>query len=255
MIELAHVRAQIGQNALELILRILKHVEKSHTVTFIQFETRQSFAERAGKPNERLRVLVESSSKGEAREVWLPDHDVVFARRLIEQTEMTKLVAAAVQHDELKAHEIRTTFTRDQLSVSTLSGLLAQRPELALAVSSRVTTSSGEELHLPLMDFQCPISDANLRVVVAALNAVNRGTGAVVETDRSYHYYGFDLLSRDEWHRFLCKCLLLLPITDTRYIAHCLLDRECVLRLAPSPSKSVQPRVVRLLGSAAAVET
>lgn len=240
----------VGMASDELLLRILRHVEAIRTVTFIQFQAGHSFVDRVLAPSERPRVFI--SSAGDLREAWLPEHEVLFAQRLADGTDIDKIIAAAVQHDRRQENRIRSTFDRDQLSAKTLEELRDQRPGWTLAVSSRVTTKRGERLHLPLMDFQCPISERNLDVVVTALALIGLYTGAVVESGRSYHYYGFNLLTLDAWLEFLGGCLLLSPIIDARYIGHRLLDKECVLRLSPSPGKTQQPRVVRILGSSSA---
>jgi hypothetical protein len=239
---------EVGMEAGELLLRLL-HLLSVRTVTFVQYRAAHPFVNRVvGSVDEQLHLLISSHADGEFREAWLPDYEILFAKRLAEGAEMTKLIAAAVQHDERQKDRIRTTFPSDQVSSSTIEILLQQRPEWTLAASSRVTTESDRLFHLPMMDFHCPVSEKNLALVAAALVAIGQEKGAIVETGRSYHYYGFELLTEDAWESFLGKCLLLSPLTDARYIGHRLIDKECVVRLAPSPGKDKQPKVVHLLG-------
>jgi hypothetical protein len=251
MIQSAQMKpdVEIGMTSGELLMRILDSLAEIRTVTFIQFQVGNSFADRVARDRERPRLLIASEAAGEPREAWLPEHEILFAQRLAEGADINKLIGSAVKHDKHQYNRLRSSFDRDQLSIRTLESLREERPGWALAVSSSVQTTGGELFHLPLMDFQCPVSERNLALTVGALASIGRTTGAVVESGRSYHYYGFDLLSLDAWYDFLGSCLLLSPIVDGRYIGHRLLDKECVLRLGPSQRKPQQPRVVHILGS------
>lgn len=68
-----------------------------------------------------------------------------------------------------------------------------------------------------------------------------------MESGRSYHYYGCELLSEEEWIVFLGKSLLMSGYTDDRYIGHQLVDGHCVLRLSSRKSKANVPMVVSAL--------
>jgi hypothetical protein len=113
--------------------------------------------------------------------------------------------------------------------------------------SSCTVGASADVMHFPLLDFQCAPTDYFLKLVKAALAAMGQERGVVVASGQSFQYYGFEPLSPAEWTRFLGRALLFAPLSDPRYIAHCLVAREAVLRLSTSAEKPSRPVVRSLL--------
>lgn len=116
-----------------------------------------------------------------------------------------------------------------------------------LAFTSRVTLRNRRVAHVPLMDFACERSDRHLDLLRSALPRIVQGPGALLDSGRSYHFYGAELLSPPAWRRFLAQAVLLAPLTDVRYVAHRLMDGECVLRLTSNRLKPVEPRVLAVV--------
>lgn len=113
-----------------------------------------------------------------------------------------------------------------------------------LVVCSRIRCSSlsaREYMHIPMMDFRCEPSNQNRQFVVTAMRKIGQKAGVVLESGRSYHYYGFDLLTEDEWRKFMYRSLLLTPFIDSRYIGHRLLSGMARLRITSCRAKSVTP--------------
>ena len=108
----------------------------------------------------------------------------------------------------------------------------------SIAVCSKVRLASGVEAHIPMLDFRCPVSDSNSGAILRMLKYLGEGTGLLVASGRSYHYYGVALYDEGQWLEFMAKALLLRPITDDRFIAHRLIDGQCRLRIY-SPSRPV----------------
>ncbi len=117
----------------------------------------------------------------------------------------------------------------------------------ALAVASRVSLSRGREGHLPLLDLQCRPTATNLRHILHAMRRILPEGGVVLNSGRSFHYYGRHLLTPSEWRQFLGRCLLLEPLVDVRNLGHCLIDGESALRLSPNP-RGEPPFVVGTVG-------
>lgn len=113
-----------------------------------------------------------------------------------------------------------------------------------LALSSLVKLHDGSQRHLPMLDFHIPISPESLRLVCAVVRELHMGEGFVLETDRSYHFYGGCLLKQDELARFLGRALLFAPIVDRSWIAHQLIESACALRISPRGENGYAPRVV-----------
>jgi hypothetical protein len=95
-----------------------------------------------------------------------------------------------------------------------------------------------------MMDFMCVPSSTNLELLAHLLGDLHQGRGCLLDSGRSYHYYGFRLLSGTEWQMFLGKSLLMSGFADDRYIGHQLVDGHCVLRLSSGKLKSCVPTVV-----------
>lgn len=106
---------------------------------------------------------------------------------------------------------------------------------------SRVITTVGM-LHIPMMDLDCQISDENLQMVGQYAKILGR-EGVILQTGRSYHYYGFHLLSTAEWIDFIASSMLA-KVCDIRYMAHKLKDGFITLRLTAGGIRNTEPRVV-----------
>ena len=113
-----------------------------------------------------------------------------------------------------------------------------------LGICSRVRLIDGGFAHIPMIDFMCGVSMTNLETLTHLLKDVAEGQGCLLETGRSYHYYGFQLFDEVRWRIFLGKCLLMSGFTDDRYVGHQLVDGYCVLRLSSGKSKNLIPKVV-----------
>ena len=125
---------------------------------------------------------------------------------------------------------------------------LAQSGDVSLVVCSKVTSGENSVVkHIPMMDFRCEPSERSCSLVVSSMQRLGQKRGVVLETGRSYHYYGFDLLDVDEWQEFMHRSLLLTPFVDARYIGHRLLAGTARLRITGSRGKRTAPRVVAYL--------
>jgi hypothetical protein len=116
-----------------------------------------------------------------------------------------------------------------------------------LGLISRVELCGGRSAHIPMMDFACRPSAQNLASITHLLSEITKGAGFLLESGRSYHYYGAELLTDEEWRRFIGRCLLMFGYVDDRYIGHQLVDGHCVLRLSAGRLKSRVPAVVAQL--------
>src|SRR6266851_5380263 len=97
-------------------------------------------------------------------------------------------------------------------------------PNQLLAIISRVRLSRNRVMHIPMMDFRCAISKENLRTLGELLPEIGQRTGFILESGRSYHFYGKELLADRDWPVFVGRCLLMKNYSDERYIGHQLVD-------------------------------
>ena len=106
---------------------------------------------------------------------------------------------------------------------------------------SHVITNTGV-LHIPMMDLDCSISDENLKAVGEYAKILGR-EGVILQTGRSYHYYGFHLMSKSEWVDFIASSMLA-KVCDIRYMAHKLKDGFITLRITAGGMRNTEPKVV-----------
>jgi hypothetical protein len=113
---------------------------------------------------------------------------------------------------------------------------------------SRVTLRGGDFAQLPLLDFQCEVRERNVDAIAVALKLLGQRRGALLASGRSYHYYGYDPLNQKEWYKFMSRAVLLDPLVDVRYVAHCLIDELACLRLDAHAAHPMEPVIVTQLG-------
>ncbi|MDD2697007.1 MAG: hypothetical protein PHE52_02525 [Candidatus Pacebacteria bacterium] len=121
-----------------------------------------------------------------------------------------------------------------------------------LAISSEIKLQGDKKsFHIPLVDFKCENTPENLERVRNFLTKIGQKTGVILNSGRSYHYYGLDILSKDEWRVFMAKCLLSdladLKLLDVHYIGHSLWDGYSILRISSSSRYPRIPSVVSIL--------
>jgi hypothetical protein len=128
----------------------------------------------------------------------------------------------------------------DRLAASPFDGTVR-------GLCSRAQLLDGVEAQLPLLDFQCSVSDENASALVEAVRLMGQTRGALLESGRSYHYYGFDAMTQVEWRRFMAHSVLLAPLIDVRYLAHCMIEDLACLRVDARPNQRTEPIVVAVL--------
>jgi len=83
------------------------------------------------------------------------------------------------------------------------------------------------------------------RVVEGAMRALSPNTGNVLVSGGSYHFYSRESLDPMKFYEFAAKGLLLVPLTDSRFIGHSLLDEEFSLRVSPRKRYGGPPYLVK----------
>lgn len=101
--------------------------------------------------------------------------------------------------------------------------------------------------HFPMIDFSNSIvKDLNLNGIKEVLLKLGEKDGFIVNSGRSFHYYGNRLMTNQEWKNFLESCQNH-PEIGLKYISRQLGDGGCVLRLTTSAKKPVEPLVISAL--------
>lgn len=127
----------------------------------------------------------------------------------------------------------------------------------AVALCSFCRDKNDAEWHIPMMDFRIESGNnigpqtAALLAAMATLHKKNillKEDGVLLNSGNSFHYYGFTLLDRVNWIRFMTACLLLEPFVDVRYISHRLLAGRAALRITEVTGKKKTPMVIATVG-------
>src|ERR1041385_1222374 len=103
--------------------------------------------------------------------------------------------------EEVKAHNTGINLRRLSTRGSALEDHVARHPGVNIAFSSKVVLNTGEERHLPLLDFHCANNAANLSLSCAVIQLLEIGPGYLLESGDSYHFYGSALLTLVEYVR------------------------------------------------------
>jgi len=137
--------------------------------------------------------------------------------------------------------------SRGEFEVLTFNDLNDLAPNEVWSITSKVSCDDGVSRHIPMMNFHPP-EDISLNKIKLVISKVNKNhCGVILNSGRYYHYYAPNLLSEDEWHKFLANFLMPCVIVSPRYIGHRLYDGYCALRLTPDTTfKPVVPRVIDL---------
>ena len=163
-----------------------------------------------------------------------------------EPRDFTRLVREATFHQSHTDSLLR--ISRDQVLAGRLTELMNAQPVgHHLSFSSKIELGEGETKQLPLLDFHCPESIENDRLVSEVCKQLYQDRILVFSSGESYHGFGLNLLDQHGSLEFLTHSLLFAPIVDARYIAHQLLEGACALRLNNSTEKPNRPRLKFIL--------
>jgi hypothetical protein len=128
-----------------------------------------------------------------------------------------------------------------------ISNIKRDEHYLDLGLTSLVTIEDDSKLHIPMVDFKCPISTENLiRVAHYANNSLDIRAGFLVNSGRSYHVYGYHLISEYTWAGMINKLLESKDddLVDTTWA---LFQRNyglSILRVSESKNKLIKPKIV-----------
>ncbi|TSC74666.1 MAG: hypothetical protein G01um101444_227 [Parcubacteria group bacterium Gr01-1014_44] len=100
----------------------------------------------------------------------------------------------------------------------------------ALKAISKVKTREGI-FHIPLLNLDIPVDENGVEKIKEVALGLGIEHAAVLNSGRSYHFWGLELLSEEEWRRFMYRALLLDRI-GRRWVGHRLIDGQANLRIS-----------------------
>lgn len=155
--------------------------------------------------------------------------------------------------DSLRAisSEIAATTRRPSFIASSDTNFDTQVEHDALALDSLVILKNGRKAHIPMLDFDIPISRFSEDAIITS---VYPRKGVLLETDMSYHFIGFNVLNITEWRDFMSRCIdheffNKGKLFDLGYLVESLERKFAALRLFgyPGTKKKTEPTVVRVI--------
>lgn len=69
-----------------------------------------------------------------------------------------------------------------------------------MGVCSIVEIADGSKHHIPMLDFGIEVKDDSLRII---RNSLSLPRGVLLKSGDSYHYYGYDLMSDENWREWM----------------------------------------------------
>jgi hypothetical protein len=97
------------------------------------------------------------------------------------------------------------------------------------------------EKHIPMIDFSNSlIPSYSPERVKKILEELNLPAGYIVHSGRSYHFYGTELITKNEWEIMMENCKKY-PEIGEKYVRNQLRDGGCCLRLTTSELKPKEP--------------
>lgn len=100
----------------------------------------------------------------------------------------------------------------------------------ALKAVSKVKTRDGI-FHIPLLNLDIPVEENGIEKIKEVALGLGINHAAVLNSGRSYHFWGLELLSEEQWRQFMYHALLLDRI-DRRWVGHRLIDDQANLRIS-----------------------
>lgn len=100
-----------------------------------------------------------------------------------------------------------------------------------VAINSKVILNDGSERHIPMLDFKIKSNKRNLKIVKDVLSILEL-KGYILDSGKSYHFIGYNLITESELLDLLAYFILLQPISDKAWATHQILERSASLRLS-----------------------
>lgn len=100
-----------------------------------------------------------------------------------------------------------------------------------LAINSEVILDSGEKKHIPMLDFKIKSEGLNIALVHSVIESLSL-KGFILNSGKSYHFIGDNLICKEQLTELLAKFVLFHPISDKAWAAHQLIEGSASLRVS-----------------------
>ena len=180
---------------------------------------------------------------------------IVKKNKEISKVSLYSYIYVPLQHEKSPFNRAMWMNRKDFLNSKKVNQIIESLPKGAqLGIYSRVKTIDNKYYYLPMVDFSCKKSIKYINLIIERFKKEDIKHGWIVETAKSYHYYGEELLTYRQWIEFYGKCLCssivhtrknIEQLADTRYIGHTLRRGGAVLRFTTNGDKPFEPKVIK----------
>ena len=157
-----------------------------------------------------------------------------------------EIFAQALYHRDESEGQIDTWTELEQFLDDLEHGKYDSLPGRSIvALTSRVQVQKTDlELHIPMVDFRLDSDPANDELATELLKVLGE-PGYLVDSGRSYHFYGQTLVTHEDFYRFLGRAQLMSHYADQRWIGHQLISGKAALRISSGcDEEAASPRFV-----------
>ncbi len=164
-----------------------------------------------------------------------------------------------VYHETDTEEGIKSSFAIDAANLSEelkLASMAAKEEDCLVGICSNVLRNASEaqdkylNSHLFLLDFKCPPSKENLKMVSYFVKRVGLKSGYILNSGNSYHFYYSGLFDADGWYRKMWKVLMThkrRALLDMDWVAIQEERYYSILRLSTNTAKTKLPEIVKVL--------
>ncbi|MFA5784761.1 MAG: hypothetical protein WC962_07760 [Phycisphaerae bacterium] len=234
----------IGKDALEAYITIILDNPNISSIFLAEFSQPPLLRERTGITCEEEEIVTKALSIRES--YGIPFWDALMVSCFYRSPVPNKLLDAAMYHQD--TFGCTKEYSRDEIAKGDVQKTAKTLDNgRILAITSEVKLKNGSIYHIPMLDFHCPISSENLQLITGVLSRLVSGGALILESGESYHAFGMQIISKEDFIQFLGKSLLFTPIIDRAYIGHQLIEGRCALRISNGGRGKKKPQVVSVL--------
>jgi hypothetical protein len=222
-----------SQDAIAFVLAQNASVQ---TLRFFKFSTRTKLQQRRREFDSGDAATIERALKRKAKE-GLRFWEALLSDLVKEERSSRSLLSEVFYHQANRDYQYVERAAYGQFA----SGISTD----GIALNSKVLINDGSSRHMALLDFKMPSKIANHKLAEDCVRALGL-RGFLIDSGRSYHFMGIDLVTESALLDLLSKFALLHPISDMAWAAHQLLERSASLRVSERSGKA--PSIIRRVG-------
>ncbi|MBW8173995.1 hypothetical protein K0651_13145 [Ornithinimicrobium sp. Arc0846-15] len=223
----------------------LPELLEENSISEVQTRTLTRGPSLQGRASDERVLRVASQARSRSQKSDMPFWEAMMAMATDEAPAVRRAIFREALYHRSDADDLDRNFVPTLEFVSTLRGAgFCESHERGITALTSVVSVSGEERHLPLLDFRVSPSEFHTELITELLTILGE-RGYLVDSGRSYHFYGARTASAEDFWAFLGRAQLMAPFVDERWIAHQLISARASLRLSTNSVRHlVPPRLV-----------